>query len=75
MFRMNRIYRRKALFKIHFGKILLTFLFGEVALHLIIRIAFRISYYQQYLHSLERAIQEGINIQGYFAWSLMDNFE
>lgn len=35
----------------------------------------RIEYFTQYLHQLDRAIQEGAQIKGYFAWSLMDNFE
>jgi beta-glucosidase len=36
---------------------------------------FRISYYSQYLKALDQAIIEGSNIRGYFAWSLLDNFE
>jgi beta-glucosidase/6-phospho-beta-glucosidase/beta-galactosidase len=36
---------------------------------------FRISYYSQYLKALDQAIFEGSNIRGYFAWSLLDNFE
>jgi len=36
---------------------------------------FRINYYQNYLNNMLTAVNEGINIQGYFAWSLMDNFE
>lgn len=36
---------------------------------------FRIDYYQKYLAALDKAIKEGLNIRGYFAWSLMDNFE
>jgi beta-glucosidase len=35
----------------------------------------RIEYFTQYLHQLDRAIQDGAQIKGYFAWSLMDNFE
>jgi beta-glucosidase len=35
----------------------------------------RIDYYQQYLLALLRAKKEGVNIKGYFAWTLMDNFE
>ncbi|KAL5995996.1 Beta-glucosidase 44 [Asimina triloba] len=35
----------------------------------------RISYYQSYLLQLKKAIDEGANVVGYFAWSLLDNFE
>lgn len=35
----------------------------------------RIQYFQQYLTAMQKAKQEGTNIKGYFAWTLMDNFE
>lgn len=35
----------------------------------------RINYYQQHLSIVDQAIKSGIVIDGYFAWSLMDNFE
>jgi beta-glucosidase len=35
----------------------------------------RIHYFQEYLTALKKAKQEGVNIKGYFAWTLMDNFE
>jgi len=35
----------------------------------------RIDYYNQHLAAVAEAISQGVNIQGYFAWSLMDNFE
>jgi beta-glucosidase len=35
----------------------------------------RIAYFHQYLAALLRAKQDGMNINGYFAWTLMDNFE
>jgi beta-glucosidase len=35
----------------------------------------RISYLQGYLAAAAEAIVEGVNLQGYFVWSLMDNFE
>ena len=35
----------------------------------------RIQYFQQYLAALLKAKKSGINIGGYFAWTLMDNFE
>lgn len=35
----------------------------------------RIQYYQDHLNAVNAAIDEGVNVQGYFGWSLMDNFE
>jgi beta-glucosidase len=35
----------------------------------------RIAYYKGQLASVQRAIQCGVPVAGYFAWSLMDNFE
>jgi len=35
----------------------------------------RIGYFQQHLEALEAAVQAGVCVKGYFAWSLMDNFE
>ena len=35
----------------------------------------RIDYYQNHLLALNNAIEQGVNVEGYFAWSLMDNFE
>jgi beta-glucosidase len=35
----------------------------------------RVSFYQQYLANCHRAIADGVPLNGYFAWSLMDNFE
>jgi beta-glucosidase len=35
----------------------------------------RIDYYQEHLLAVNVAIESGVDIQGYFAWSLMDNFE
>lgn len=31
--------------------------------------------YRSYLAELKKAIDEGANVAGYFAWSLLDNFE
>ncbi|KAJ7961661.1 Beta-glucosidase [Quillaja saponaria] len=36
---------------------------------------YRIDYYHQHLYYLQRAIKNGVNVKGYFAWSLLDNFE
>jgi len=35
----------------------------------------RIDFLTRYIGGLERAINEGIDVEGYFQWSLMDNFE
>jgi len=35
----------------------------------------RIEYLRGYIQAAAAAIQEGVDLQGYFVWSLMDNFE
>ncbi len=35
----------------------------------------RLSYYQRHLAVVDRAIADGIPVDGFFAWSLLDNFE
>ena len=35
----------------------------------------RIDYLHRYLQELRRASEDGVDIRGYFCWSLMDNFE
>lgn len=35
----------------------------------------RKKFYQDYLRNVLRAKKEGVNVAGYFCWSLMDNFE
>ncbi len=35
----------------------------------------RIAYFQSHLKALLKAKKEGVNIKGYFAWTLTDNFE
>jgi beta-glucosidase len=35
----------------------------------------RIDFLQRYLRELRRAISDGVDVRGYFQWSIMDNFE
>ncbi|XP_059639885.1 beta-glucosidase 44-like isoform X2 [Cornus florida] len=35
----------------------------------------RVNYYKGYLTALRKAVDDGANVIGYFAWSLLDNFE
>ncbi len=35
----------------------------------------RVDFLQVHLEAIHRAIEQGVDIQSYFAWSLMDNFE
>lgn len=35
----------------------------------------RTMFYRQYLTQLQRAVAEGFSVAGYFAWTLLDNFE
>ncbi|CCO49537.1 Beta-glucosidase B [Vibrio nigripulchritudo SOn1] len=35
----------------------------------------RMRYYQSHFNAVDQAIEAGVQVSGYFAWSLMDNFE
>ena len=35
----------------------------------------RAKYIEQYLYALSRALEDGLDIRGYYYWSLLDNFE
>jgi beta-glucosidase len=41
----------------------------------VIRDSRRIDFYRSYLEAVHRAIQEGADVRGYHAWTLLDNFE
>ncbi|BBH07484.1 beta glucosidase 31, partial [Prunus dulcis] len=47
----------------------------KVPLQMALKDSNRIYYYYHHLCYLQAAIKEGANVQGYFAWSLLDNFE
>ncbi len=36
---------------------------------------FREAYLRDHLRAARRAIEQGVDLRGYFAWSLLDNFE
>ncbi|KAA8549581.1 hypothetical protein F0562_001401 [Nyssa sinensis] len=36
---------------------------------------FRINYYYRHLYFVRQAIKDGVDVRGYFAWALLDNFE
>ena len=35
----------------------------------------RLDYYDQHLRALHEAIRRGVDVRGYFAWSLLENYE
>ena len=35
----------------------------------------RVAYFRDYLHAASLAIEDRVNLKGYFAWSLLDNFD
>ena len=35
----------------------------------------RVAYFDAHVGAVKRAIADGANVQGYFAWSLLDNYE
>ncbi len=35
----------------------------------------RLAYYREHLQAAHRAIAAGVDLRGYFAWSLLDNYE
>ena len=39
------------------------------------RIRSRVAYIERHLAAVEQAIAAGVDVRGYFVWSLLDNFE
>ena len=35
----------------------------------------RLNYYKEYIYQVNKLVNEGYNVKGYFAWSLLDNYE
>lgn len=35
----------------------------------------RIAYYHNHINMVDKAVKDGVEVNGYFAWSLLDNFE
>lgn len=48
---------------------------GNVTLRAGMHDTIRLKYYKDYITELKKAIDDGANVIGYFAWSLLDNFE
>lgn len=48
---------------------------GNVSLSEALRDTTRLNFYKNYITELKKAIDNGANVIGYFAWSLLDNFE
>ncbi|KAJ3672947.1 hypothetical protein LUZ60_006321 [Juncus effusus] len=48
---------------------------GNVTLPDALNDTIRVNYYKGYISNLKKGIDEGTNVIGYFAWSLLDNFE
>ncbi|XP_021843429.1 beta-glucosidase 42 [Spinacia oleracea] len=44
-------------------------------LHEVLDDRLRVTYFKGYVASVAEAIRDGSNVKGYFAWSLLDNFE
>ena len=48
---------------------------NDLPLEKIVDDEFRAEYFRGYVAALAKAVEEGVNVRGYLAWSLMDNFE
>ncbi|KAH9622775.1 hypothetical protein KSS87_007371 [Heliosperma pusillum] len=48
---------------------------ASAELHEVLDDKMRVNFYKQYVAAVGEALKDGINLKGYFAWSLVDNFE
>jgi len=49
---------------------------NSMTLYEAVRDTFRVNFYKSYIQNLiDASTIDGVNVMGYFAWSLMDNFE
>ena len=48
---------------------------NDMSIEMALEDTFRVEYYRRYLQQMERAMGDGADIRGYYAWSLLDNFE
>ncbi|XP_049934173.1 beta-glucosidase 12-like isoform X1 [Nymphaea colorata] len=48
---------------------------GTLSLMESLKDPWRVEYYYGHLYYLHESIREGVDVRGYFAWSLLDNFE
>lgn len=67
---LNRRYRLPPVYITENGAAMADTLEGDQ-----VKDADRTDYYQRHLNAVEDALKQGIDVRGYFAWSLLDNFE
>lgn len=49
---------------------------NDLVMDKILKDDFRVKYYDDYIRAMDTAVRlDGVDVRGYFAWSLMDNFE
>lgn len=48
---------------------------GDLELSKALNDTIRIDFFKSYLSEMKKGIDKGANVIGYFAWSLLDNFE
>lgn len=49
--------------------------YGKKPIDELLKDGYRINYYTKHLLNVQRAAAEGVNVIGFFAWSMFDNFE